>query len=295
LNEQRRRYSLFFSVVAGLGARQLSDCLLSLRFQIMFSGWQRDVLDGPLGLLAAAGASLSRSNEPSDPEYMSLRVTVDATVTSLVDALAHIDAVQKAWRTIADGHVSLCVAVASAEGAPAPRRCEGAVAAKVFAQSVARNSDKRQAASHLHAYVQVRRYLEHLRGIQSRFPDIAKAKSEYETHRRKVRGLESRNQSNGSANLEHTRECEERARSMYFAMLSRLIERMRAAVEKRTVAFDLMQHAFWLQQSTFHRAMAVSELVVIDTARATEPVVVSTNLLEGLSPPDTMFSSLYAH
>jgi hypothetical protein len=243
-------------------------------------------------MLAAAGASFSRSREPSDPEFMSLRVSVDATVKSLVEALAHIDAVEKAWRTIAHGHVSLCVAVATAGGAPAPRRCEGAVAAKAFAQVVSRNSDKCQAASHLHAYEQVRRYLDHLRGIQRRFPDVVKAKSEYETLGRRVRALEGRNLSSGSSNLEHWRECEERARFMYFAMLARLIERMRAAVEKRTVALDLMQHAFWFQQSSFHKAMAVSESAVIDSARATEPVIVSTNLMEGLSAPDSMFSSL---
>jgi hypothetical protein len=260
----------------------------------MFSGWMREGSDGPWGILAAAGASRSRPSEPSDPEYTSLRASIDAVVSCLDEALTHVHAVEKAWAGIARGQAALCVTVATGGGVLTPRKTEGALAAKAFGQAVARNTEIGQ-MTHLHAYEQVRRYLEHLRGIQQRFADVVKAKAAYEVLVRKVRAIEGRNQANTSPNLSEIREGKERARAMYFAMLSRVIERMRTAVERRSVALDLVQHAFWLQQSAFHRAMASAETTVMDTARATEPVVVSTTLMEGLSAPESMFSSLRLH
>jgi hypothetical protein len=260
----------------------------------MFSGWMREGSDRPWGILAAAGASLSRPSEPSDPEYTSLCASIDAVVSCLDEALTHVRTVEKAWAGVARGQAALCVTVATGGGALIPRKTEGALAAKTFGQAVARNTEIGQ-MTHLHAYDQVRRYLEHLRGIQQRFADVGKAKAEFEALVRRVRAVEGRSQANASPNLGEIRESKERARVMYFAMLSRVIERMRAAVERRSVALDLVQHAFWLQQSAFHRAMASAETTVMDTARATEPFVVSTTLMEGLSAPESMFSSLRLH
>jgi hypothetical protein len=257
---------------------------------------------GALQALKAASFA-SRYPEPTDPEYVSLKASTDALADALDAALAQARAVDASWARLAADHAAFAAALHAADrhddalrdGRAAALGLAKAAAALTSTQGVnpAANGGRRRNAAHAVALDQVRRYVAHLRAIQGRYRDVCKAKAEYEGCAAKVQSLKGRPQTaSTAAGLQKYGERHALSDKIYHAMLDRLIERMRLAMERKPQALALIGNAFWLQQSCLHAEMGCVQEPVYDAARATEPLLVSCNLMQGLAAPSSMFAAL---
>jgi hypothetical protein len=291
----------------------------------MFSNWQRGHIrrtsldvesSGGIGAaLKAATIAVGggpKLVEPRDPSFVSLRAQIDALVAALSTALTAAAAADATWAAVAADQAAFADAVAAAEldadAAPSmarrPRRedvaDDGVAGTAVFARAVADNAGPgpggRKPTLHYAALDQVRRYVEHLRSVQARVKDLAKAHTDFVSAETKLRTHENKAavaQVPGNPEVT-TRLLEKRDlnEKMYRAMLSRLNERMTAALAKKENALALLRSAFWLQQARLQEALCAAQQAATDAARATEPLLVSVSIMSGLQPPNSMYAAL---
>lgn len=255
-----------------------------------------------LQALKAAGFS-ARYPEPTDPEYVRLRAATDALTEALEAALARAKAVDGAWSKLASEQAAFASALQVADrrdealrdGPAAAAGLAKAAAGMTSTQGInpASNGGRRRNLPHSVALEQVRRYLAHLKAIQGRYRDVCKAKAEYDGFAAKVTTLKGRpqNASNAASLAKYTERATQSGK-MYDAMLARLIERMGAAMDRKSCALSMINNAFWLQQARLHTQMGQVQEPAYDAARATEPLLVSSNLVEGLTAPSGMFTAL---
>lgn len=256
---------------------------------------------------SSAFMNFKRLPEPTDPEYVTLKASIDALAESLDAGLAAAKAVDGAWTKLSAEQAGFAEAVhhadrhasgrAAKDGLDAARALGRAAGALNSSQGVgpASNGGKTRIPAHVVALEQVKRYLAHLVAIQGRYRDVWKAKAEYTSQASKAQQLRQRSNAGNAAataKLSGATEKRDQAGKLYNAMLTRLIERMQAVLERKDEAISLLNNAFWLQQARIQTQMGQAQQPAYDAARATEPLLVSSNIMLGLHNPASMFTAL---
>lgn len=245
-----------------------------------------------------------RYSEPTDPEYLALKTSLASLADILEAGLAHAKTVDASWARLCTDQAAFAATLQAADRkSPALRDGPGACAA--FSKSLvstrsnigvgaAATGGRKQAYSHSVAFEQVRRYLTHVRALQARYRDLAKARTEFDGEGKKAAAARAKGVG-GAGGVAALQKAEDRAgqtERMYTAMLRRMMERLRAAEGKKDDAVQMLNNAFWMQQKCIHGQMGSAEEPAFDAASATEPMLVSCNLLEGLAAPSQMFTAL---
>jgi hypothetical protein len=259
-------------------------------------------------IAVGGGSKLIQSR---DPTFLSLRAAIDALADSLQSAVTAAATSDASWTSVATSHAAFSEAVAAATRATkAPSMVkrphkeddeDDAVAgAARFARAVADNAGPGPAGCkstlHYNSLDQVHRFVEHLRGMQDRVKEMSKAHTDFVGAEGKLRTFEAKAaQTQMVPNAEIAARLTEKrdlAEKMYVAMVGRLIERMRAALDKKELVLTILRSAFWLQQARLHEALGTTQQPSTDAARATEPLLVSVNIMAGLHPPSSMYTAL---
>lgn len=254
------------------------------------------------GVLGALKAAASRHSEPNDPEYLALKTSIASLADILEAGLGHAKTVDASWARLATDQAAFAATLQNADRKSAALR-DGPAACTAFSKALlacrstlgvgaAANGGRRQNHSHTVAYEQARQYLAHLRAIQARYRDLAKARTEFEAAAAKAATARARAPRGDLATLQKAEERCASAERMYAAMLLRMTERMKAAEGRRGQAVTMLNNAFWMQQACIHSEMGSAQEPAYDAAHATEPMLVSCNLMEGLAAPSQMFTAL---
>lgn len=259
--------------------------------------------------LKLSGLGLSRLPEPSDPEYVSLKTAIDLLADFLQALLEQAAVVDSAWNSLAAAQESVARVLATTDPSNHFSR-EYMQDARGYSKIVAtmappagkdvtavpallRPGPDGRIAPYAVGFWQVRRFLAHLRAIQARYRDVCKAKAEFISCNNKLRSTEQRHGSNTSAgNMQRYKTKCEMAEKTYHMMQARVKEFMAAAAGKRERAIKIATNSFWLQQASLYGEMGRCLQSPYDAGCATEPLLISVDLMDGLIPPTNMFASV---